>query len=96
MTFTDQVTFDNLSLHAVVAPVPCRRITIRELASDTTPLAYNVAAPLSSNAVFPKYPAESVVFESRPNDPNDFFAQGTIVGYIQPVGGTVTFSRICE
>lgn len=93
MTYTDQVTYDNLSLHAVTAPVPCRRITLRELASDTAPVAYNVAAPAATNAVFPKYPAETTVFEAGPGG---FFEAGVTVGYVQPASGTVTFSRICE
>ena len=93
MAYTAQVTFDNLSLHALTAPVDCRRITLRELASDTAPVAYNVAAPANTNPTFPKYPAESTVFEASPGA---YIQAGATVGYIQPTSGTVTFSLICE
>jgi hypothetical protein len=93
MAFTDQVTYDSLSLHAVTAPIACRVITLRELATDAAPVGYNVAAPTSSNAVFPKLPLETVVFDAGPGR---YFESGVTVGYVQPASGTVTFSRICE
>lgn len=77
----------------MITAVACRRLTIRELATSSAPVGYNVAAPLSSNAVFPKYPAESTSFEAPPGS---FFDAGVTVGYIQASAGTIVFSRIHE
>jgi hypothetical protein len=93
MTFTDQASYDNVGFDPVITAVACRRLTIRELATSGTPGAYSVAAPLSSNAVFPKYPAESTTFEAAPGT---MFDAGVTVGYIQASAGTIVFSRIHE
>jgi len=90
---TTSYTFDNLSLHAVATPVACRRLTIRENANDASPVAYDVAAPLSTDVTFRKYPAEGTVFEAPPGQ---YFDANVVVGYIQPVAGTITFHAICE
>lgn len=49
MAKTTTATFDSLSAHAVVAPVSCARITLRETASDAAPVSYTVFAPSSSD-----------------------------------------------
>ena len=92
MAKTATVTFDSLSAHAVVAPVSCRAITLRETASDSSPVSYTVYAPSSSDPGFVKYPAESTVFSSV----NGMIQGGDIVGYVQPASGTITFTLICE
>lgn len=93
MPYTDQVTYDNLSLQAITVPVSCKRMTIRELASDASPVSYNIAAPASSNAVFPKLPLEATVFEQGTGI---YYPSGATVGYIQLASGSAAFSRICE
>lgn len=94
MTKTEQITLDNLSLHAIVAGVPCRRITLRELVSDADPVGYDVAAPYATSPVFPKAPGESTVFECGAKE--NLFQTGEKVGYIQPNAGTIVFSLIYE
>ena len=93
MAKTSTVSFDSLSPHAVVAPISCRRITIRETASDATTLvSYTVFAPSSSDPGFVKYPGEATVFEAV----NGLTQASDVVGYIQPASGTVTFTLLCE
>jgi hypothetical protein len=92
MAKTTTVSFDSLSPHAVAAPVSCQRITLRETASDTAPVAYTVFAPSSSDPGFVKYPAESTVFENG----GAMIQAAQVVGYVQPASGTITFSLICE
>jgi hypothetical protein len=92
MAKTSTVTFDSLSAHALVAPVSCRRITLRETAGDTAPVSYTVFAPSSSDPGFVKYPAEATVFEAV----NGLIQANDVTGYIQPASGTITFTLICE
>ena len=92
MAKTSTVTFDNLSAHALVVPFFCRQVTLREQASGFTS-DYWVSAPSSSDSQFPKLPAESTVFSAAPGS---FFQANDVVGYIQPIAGTMTFSLICE
>jgi hypothetical protein len=92
MAKTTSVTFDSLSAHAVIAPVSCARITLRETASDIAPVAYTVFAPSSADTGFVKYPAETTVFAAT----NGLIQAGDTVGYVQPSSGTITFTIICE
>jgi hypothetical protein len=92
MAKTATVTFDSLSLHALVAPVSCRSITLRQTASDASPVSYNVSAPSAADPAFVKYPAEATAFVAT----NGLIQAGDIVGYVQPSSGTVTFTLICE
>jgi hypothetical protein len=92
MAKTTTVTFDSLSAHAVVAPVSCQRVTLRESAADASPVSYTVFAPTASDPGFVKYPAEATVFAAT----NGMIQAGDIVGYAQPASGTVTFTLICE
>lgn len=92
-TDTGTVTYDDISLHAVIVPIACQRMTLRQRAQDAPPALYDVAAPQSSNAPFRKFPGEPVVFEALPGT---YLAAGATPGYIQPVGATITFSFICE
>lgn len=92
MAKTSTVTFDSISPHALVAPVSCRSITLRETASDAGPVSYTVFAPSSSDPGFVKYPAEATVFSAN----TGLIQSGDTVGYIQPSTGTVTFTLICE
>lgn len=92
MAKTTSVNYDSLSAHAVIAPVSCQRITLRETASDAAPVAYTVCAPSSSDPGFVKYPAEATVFAAR----NGLIQAGDVVGYVQPASGTITFTLICE
>ena len=92
MAKTTSVTFDSLSAHAVVAPVSCARITLREIATDAAPVSYTVYAPSSSDTGFVKYPAETTVFAAT----NGLIQAGDTVGYVQPASGTITFTLICE
>ena len=92
MAKTTTVTFDSLSAHAVVAPVSCARITLRETASDASPVPYTVFAPSSADPGFVKYPAEATIFDAT----NALIQAGDIVGYVQPSSGTITFTLICE
>ncbi len=93
MAKTTSVVYDSLSAHAVVAPVSCQRITLRETASDTAPVSYTVSAPSSSDPGFVKYPVEATVFASARNG---LIQAGDTVGYVQPASGTITFTLICE
>ena len=92
MAKTTTVTFDSLSAHAVVAPVSCQRVTLRETASDTAPVSYTVFAPSSSDAGFVKFPGEATAFAAS----NGLIQAGDVVGYVQPASGTITFTLICE
>ena len=92
MAKTTTVTFDSLSAHALVAPVSCQRITLRETASDSSPVSYTVFAPSASDAGFVKYPAEATAFSTS----NGLIQAGDVVGYVQPASGTITFTLICE
>lgn len=92
MAKTATVTFDSLSAHAVVAPVSCRNITLRQTASDSSPVPYTVFAPSASDPGYEKYPAEATVFAKA----NGLIQAGDIVGYVQPSSGTITFTLICE
>ena len=92
MAKTTTVTFDSLSAHAVVSPISCQRLTLREIASDSSPVSYTVFAPSSSDTGFVKYPAESTVFAAS----NGLIQTGDVVGYVQPASGTITFTLICE
>jgi hypothetical protein len=92
MAKTATVTYDSLSAQAVVAPVSCQRITLRQTASDAAPVSYTVFAPSSADPGFVKYPAEATVFAAR----NGLIQAGDTVGYVQPASGTVTFTLICE
>jgi len=58
VAYTATLTVDNLSLHAVTTPVACRRLTIRENANDASRVAYDVAAPLSTDVGFRTYAPE--------------------------------------
>lgn len=93
MAFTDSISIDNLSMHAITVPVACQKMTIREQASDVSPVAYSIAAPFSSNTAFPKYPGETTEFGASGKN---LLQPNQIVGYIQSSSGTVTFDRICE
>ena len=92
MAKTTSVIYDSLSAHAVIAPVSCQRITLREIASDAAPVSYTVCAPSSSDPGFVKYPAEATVFAAS----NGLIQSGYVVGYVQPASGTITFTLICE
>lgn len=92
-TKTGTVTMDNISLHAFVVPIACRRVTLREQQQDAAPVAYDVAAPQATDTPFRKYPGEPLVFESRDGT---YLAAGAVPGYLQPIGATVTFSFLCE
>ena len=92
MAKTATVTFDSLSAHAVVAPVSCRNITLRQTASDASPVSYTVFAPSSGDPGFVKYPAEATMFAAT----NGLIQSGDVVGYVQPSSGTITFTLICE
>jgi hypothetical protein len=92
MSKTTTVTFNSLSAQAVVAPISCQRLTLREIASDGAPVSYTVFAPSSSDTGFVKYPGESTVFAAS----NGLIQGGDIVGYVQPASGTITFTILCE
>jgi len=92
MAKTTTVTFDSLSPHALVAPVSCGRITLRETASDAAPVAYTVFAPSAADPGFVKFPAESTVFAAT----NGLIQASDVVGYVRPASGTITFTLICE
>lgn len=97
MAYTNTVTFDNLSLHAFTLPADAitgRKITFRESAADANPVAYDVAAPNSSNGAFRKYPAETVEFNASAGASG--WKAGDTPGYIQPTSGTITFQYIIE
>jgi hypothetical protein len=93
MPYTDTVTFDNLSFHAVTAPIVCRKIILREVATDASPTPVSLAAPLDTNVAFQLAPLETVTFDAGEGKA---FEAGTTAGYIKPLNGTVTFSRLCQ
>jgi hypothetical protein len=92
MAKTSTVTFDSLSAHALVVPVSCQRITLREAAGDSAPVPYTVYAPSASDPGFVKFAGEPTVFSSA----NGLIQKNDVVGYIQPANGTITFHLICE
>ena len=92
MAKTTTVTFDSSSAHAVIAPISCTRITLREIASDAAPVAYTVFAPSATDTGFVKFPAEATIFAAT----NSLIQSGDIVGYVTPASGTITFTILCE
>jgi hypothetical protein len=92
MTKTGTATFDNLSAHALVVPIACKAITIREQATTFTS-DYRFSAPSSTDPQSRKLTGEPTQFAAGPGG---MFEAGVTVGFIQPINGTMTFSFICE
>lgn len=86
---------DNLAYVAVVAPVFCKKLTVRQVQSDITQLDYDVAAPSSANAAYRKNQGEQTEFAGGHQEQNCIQA-GTTVGYIKTATGTADFSVITE
>lgn len=95
MANTSSINVDNLSMHAITAPVWCKTLTIRQTASDITQVEYDIAAPSATATAFRKNQGEETIFGSGPQAQNAI-QSGNIVGYIQPTSGTVTYTIICE
>ncbi len=72
-------------------------MTMRELATDATGIAYNVAGPTSSSTPYPKYASEELVFDAASDLDSQcgLYVAGRVVGYIEMASGSATFSRLC-
>ncbi len=87
-TFT--FTVDNVgNPEPVTAQGPCRKIIVREQgAAGTTD--YFVRQPTSTSPQVRKVAGESTLFDAGQGN---LFQTGQIVGYLETVSGTVTFSQ---
>ena len=87
-TFT--FTVDNVgSPEPVTVQTPCRRVIIREQGAAAT-TDYFVRQPTSTSAQVRKVGGESTLFEATPGN---LFQTGQVIGYVETVTGSVTFSQ---
>ncbi len=90
MARTSTFSVDNVgNPEPVTAQGPCRKIIVREQgAAGTTD--YFVRQPTNTSAQVRKVAGESTLFEAAPGN---LFQTGQIVGYVETVTGSVTFSQ---
>ena len=91
-TETFQFPVDDVgNAEAVVAPISCRSVEIKEFGDPTTD--YFVRAPALANAQHRRFAGSATVFRKSGNRE---FQPSEIVGYIETVSGSVTFSGITD
>lgn len=89
-TFT--FTVDNLTTpEAVTVPVSCKSVEVREQGDPTTD--YFVRAPTSTSPQHRRFAGSATIFRAPGLR---VFQPGEIVGYLETVTGSVTFSGITD
>lgn len=73
----------------VTAQGPCRKIIVREQGAAAT-TDYFVRQPTNTSPQVRKVSGESTLFDTGEGN---LFQTGQIVGYVETVSGTVTFSQ---
>ena len=89
-TFT--LTVDDVgAAEAVTAPVACKTLEVREQGDPTTD--YFVRAPAAASPQHRRFAGSATIFRAPAGR---MFQPGEIVGYLETVSGSVTFSGITD
>jgi hypothetical protein len=78
---------------ALIVPVACRRVTVREDGAVAT-AGYKLMAPSNADVAYVKLAGEATTFEAYP--PGTLIHAGQLLGYFQAISGSMTFTGICE
>lgn len=100
---TFNTSLDSLGAHALLAPVRCKKITIREAPNPSTYItcwgvsnARRTSGPNPTQDTDPYtvYQGEAVTF--TPTGPDDQFDIDETIGFMQAGTGTITLAWTCE
>lgn len=91
-TETFQFAVDDVgNAEAVVVPISCKSVEVKEFGDPTTD--YFVRAPALANTQHRRFAGSATIFRATGGRA---FQPGEIVGYLETVSGSVTFSGITD